>query len=90
MLVVAFVAMFVVWGLVGRARAECGLTGTLVAFGALVPFFAIWLGVALLLPRVRRRVHDPRLAVHREPRDRGLGDAQRRALGAPLALAFRR
>ena len=34
----------------GWARANLGVAGIVVAVAALVPFFAIWLGVSILLP----------------------------------------
>jgi uncharacterized BrkB/YihY/UPF0761 family membrane protein len=49
-LILALAGFALIWGVVGRARAELGAAGLLVAVVAIVPFFAIWLGVAGLLP----------------------------------------
>jgi membrane protein len=43
-------AIGVVWGTVGRARASFGAAGVLIAITSLIPFFFIWLGVSLRLP----------------------------------------
>jgi uncharacterized BrkB/YihY/UPF0761 family membrane protein len=50
-LVVTVIAFLGVWGLVGAARAHAGFgAGLAVALVAIVPFFGIWLGAAVLLP----------------------------------------
>ena len=46
----ALVAFALVWAIVGGTRARIGDAGLTVAFGAILLFFAIWLGLALLLP----------------------------------------
>jgi uncharacterized BrkB/YihY/UPF0761 family membrane protein len=49
-LIAGVFALALVWAIVGGARSHLGDAGLLVACGALVLFFAIWLGVSLLLP----------------------------------------
>ena len=50
-LIAAVLALAAVWSSVGWAREHLGLlAGLLVAFAAVVPFFAIWLAIARLLP----------------------------------------
>ena len=49
-LIGTLVAFALVWAIVGGARSHIGDAGLLVAFGAIVLFFAIWLGVSRLLP----------------------------------------
>jgi membrane protein len=49
-LVATVVALGCVWALVGAARAHLGLVGVAVSVAAIVPFFAVWLGVSMLLP----------------------------------------
>jgi uncharacterized BrkB/YihY/UPF0761 family membrane protein len=50
-LIAALLALALVWSAVGWAREHLGLLpGLVVAFAAVVPFFAIWLGIASLLP----------------------------------------
>jgi len=43
----------VIWALVGWTRARWPLAGVIAAWAALVPFFSIWLGLAILLPHGR-------------------------------------
>jgi membrane protein len=50
LLVGAVLAFLAVWGLVGSARAHLGVLGYVAAVAAVVPFFAIWLGLSWLLP----------------------------------------
>jgi membrane protein len=50
-LIATVIAFLVVWALVGAARAHFGgIAGLLVALLAVVPFFAIWLGLSRWLP----------------------------------------
>ena len=49
-LILAVVGFAAVWGAVGWARANLGVAGVVVAVAAIAPFFAIWLGVSILLP----------------------------------------
>jgi uncharacterized BrkB/YihY/UPF0761 family membrane protein len=49
-LVATVVALGCVWALVGAARAHLGLVGLAVSLVAIGPFFAVWLGVSMLLP----------------------------------------
>ena len=49
-LIVTLLAFTLVWAIVGGARSRLGDAGLLVAFGAVVLFFAIWLAVSRLLP----------------------------------------
>jgi uncharacterized BrkB/YihY/UPF0761 family membrane protein len=49
-LIVTLFAFALVWAIVGGARSRLGDAGLIVAFGAVVLFFAIWLGVSMLLP----------------------------------------
>jgi uncharacterized BrkB/YihY/UPF0761 family membrane protein len=50
-LVATLIALLGVWALVGTARAHLGFAvGLVVAIAAVVPFFGIWLGAAMLLP----------------------------------------
>jgi uncharacterized BrkB/YihY/UPF0761 family membrane protein len=50
MLIAAMVAIAAIWGAVGRARADLGAGGTLVALASVVAFAAVWLAVAVRLP----------------------------------------
>jgi uncharacterized BrkB/YihY/UPF0761 family membrane protein len=50
LLILAVVGFAAVWGAVGWARANLGAAGLVVAVVAILPFFAIWLGVSFLLP----------------------------------------
>lgn len=49
-LVATMVGLCGVWALVGAARAHLGVGGLFVTLAAVVPFFAVWLGVSMLLP----------------------------------------
>jgi membrane protein len=49
-LLLALAGFLAVWGVAGWARANLGVAGLAVAILAIVPFFAIWLGVSILLP----------------------------------------
>jgi uncharacterized BrkB/YihY/UPF0761 family membrane protein len=46
----ALAAVAIVWGLVGKARADLGAAGLVFALLAVVPYCAVWLGVSMLLP----------------------------------------
>ena len=49
-LIVAVAGFAAVWGVVGWARANLGVAGLIISFAAILPFIAMWLGVAWLLP----------------------------------------
>ena len=54
-LIAAVAAIALVWGAVGRSRAELGAGGLIVGVLAVIPYSAVWLAVSLALPHADAR-----------------------------------